>query len=133
MELLESPQKSNEAHPLPVEETQKESYPIDPTALSKLFGKKQIKQAEYLKKFARHGAESLKEIDVAFADNDNNQIAFIAHKLKSSAGMVGATSLASTCEQLEKIATEGDQSRIKPLISQLHSQYDDVKTYIDTL
>ncbi|MCG3168569.1 MAG: hypothetical protein CALGDGBN_00066 [Pseudomonadales bacterium] len=58
--------------------------------------------------FLRHAQTALAEIDAAVATGDIAQAGRVAHRLKSSARMVGASRLADACQALESAGAAGD-------------------------
>lgn len=78
--------------------------------------------AEFFTDFLRHGANTLSEIEQAVAAQDASQVGALAHRLKSSARMVGAIGLADVCVLLESAGSEtrwNDIHRDHPALQKL--------------
>jgi HPt (histidine-containing phosphotransfer) domain-containing protein len=82
--------------------------PINPMTLSKLLGDDTDKHYAILRKFIPQAEGIIAEINTASGVRDAQQTSFLAHKLKSSARMVGADTLADLCQNLEVASKDTD-------------------------
>lgn len=92
---------------------------IDPQVLAAVFGDDTSAQLGILKKFVNQTEEIISEIESACEHHDAGQVAFHAHKLKSSARTVGAHELADLCEILETAGKAGDWDEINLFSAQM--------------
>lgn len=74
---------------------------IDLNALTKVFGNNTERHHQMLKKFIPQMKTIQQQVNGAFEDRNSEQLAFHAHKLKSSARMIGANRLSEICLELE--------------------------------
>jgi len=107
--------------------------PIDPQALTRVFGDDTAKHHNILKKFAPQAEGIVAEINTACAARDAEQVAFHAHKLKSSARTVGANPMADLCLALEMAGRDGDWPTIDTLSPELTPAMERVSTFINGL
>lgn len=83
-----------------------------------------------LDKFMGHTAILIEEIHRACNQRDNNSVVFNSHKLKSSAGSIGAAKLADICAMLESAGRCGDWDTIRQLESHMEQAYHTTKMAI---
>lgn len=76
------------------------------TTLSQTFGDNKPKQLAFLLKFIDQCQSISHDIAQAITEKNSQQIEFCAHKLKSSAQMVGALPLAEICIAMETAAKQ---------------------------
>jgi len=107
--------------------------PIDPEALTRVFGDDTAKHHNILKKFVPQAEGIVAEINLACAARDAEQVAFHAHKLKSSARTVGASHLADLCMALEMAGRDADWSTIDTLGPELTPAMERVSAFINGL
>ncbi len=86
-----------------------------------------------LTKFLPSAAAIVEEVRAACEARDLEQVRLHAHKLKSSARMVGADNLADACLALEMVGQEGDWQDITGLCLQLVEAMKQVDTAIKCL
>ncbi|MDD9952227.1 MAG: response regulator [Zetaproteobacteria bacterium] len=67
------------------------------------------------------------ELDTYIEQQEGDKIRQLAHKFKTSCGILGATHMADICEQLESIATDHDFTRAAQLKKNLVQAYTRVK------
>ncbi len=89
---------------LPLNQVQAKSAPIELATLTKYLGNDQSQHKHFLSMFLKHGNELLLEIKQAAKEDNVSAIVTTAHQLKSTAATIGATTLASYAEELEKLA-----------------------------
>ena len=73
------------------------------------------------------------DFDTAYGQRDAEQVAFQAHKLKSSARTVGADNLAGLCVTLELMSLDADWTGIDRLHPELRPALEQVKNYVSRL
>lgn len=127
----EEPQIKTEALPKKEDkmgkiETSKES-PIDLASLEKYVGKDKDIQQLMIKKFLESAVTIMRDIDAAHTAHSAKDIAFHAHKLKSSAKAVGALQLSNVCLNLEMAGKEEDWQAIDNLTPKVKLLMEDVK------
>lgn len=74
----------------------------------------------------QHTPEMLAELKSAAIDKNADRVEFLAHKLKSSGGNVGAFGFVGLCRKLEDNARAGDLSNASELAQQISDEYDRV-------
>ena len=114
-------------------ETNREDNPIDPQALTRIFGDDAARNLDILQKFIAQTDEIIAEFDAAFGQRDAKQVSFHAHKLKSSARTVGAHNLADLCLALEVAGGDADWTGMDRLSPQLRPAMVRVKDYVNGL
>jgi PAS domain S-box-containing protein len=77
--------------------------------------------------YLKEEAEVRHELRAALQAADAPQVAFFAHKLKGSAGTVGAGALADLCAQVEQQANAGSLEGLDDLMERLESAADAVR------
>jgi len=107
--------------------------PVDPGALTEIFGDDSVAKTGLLQKFSLQAEEIVEALETAYEQRDIEQIAFHTHKLKSSARTVGANNLADICFSLEMAARNVDWGEIDNLFSSLRPNMQSVKDYTDGL
>ena len=93
--------------------------PIDPAALTRLFGDNAGKKQTMLDKIISQAKAINTEIDRAYEARDAQKIYFHAHKLKSSSRLVGAIPLADVCVKLETAGRTSDWEKIEKHYTEL--------------
>ncbi len=86
--------------------------------------------------YLKEEAEVRRELRAALQAGDGSQVAFFAHKLKGSAGTVGAGALADVCAQLEEHANEAsidDLNDADDLIQRLEHAAEAVRTALEAI
>jgi HPt (histidine-containing phosphotransfer) domain-containing protein len=73
--------------------------------------------------FLDSAREGLAEIDVALAAGDVARAGSVAHRIKSSARAVGATSFGAVCEELERQGGNGTAAQARALTARLRGLY----------
>jgi CheY-like chemotaxis protein/HPt (histidine-containing phosphotransfer) domain-containing protein len=110
-----------------------ESCPINPEALTGMFGDDTAMHLDILKKFVPQVEGMVEALDAACKARDVEYVTFLAHKLKSSARTVGADDLADICLDLEMAGKEEDLTRIAVLNPKLTPAMESVRDYINSL
>jgi PAS domain S-box-containing protein len=78
--------------------------------------------------FFKQGNEELKKMDKAVALNEINEVKNSAHKLKSSASMVGADSMRNRLIELEELASSNSENaKIRRVYDEFKDIYDQVE------
>ena len=78
--------------------------------------------------FLETSPEYLLELRNGLSEKDHEAIALAAHTLKSSSANVGAARLSRTCALLQEAATTLAIEQYQPLVTDVHKQYDLVRT-----
>jgi signal transduction histidine kinase/CheY-like chemotaxis protein/HPt (histidine-containing phosphotransfer) domain-containing protein len=110
-----------------------DNSPIDPIALTSVFGDDQDTFCEILSEFVEPATANVSEINTAFNNRSADGVAKAAHKLKSSARSVGANDLADLCQSLEAAGNAEDWNVIDKDVPQLSPTIQKVVEYIDAL
>jgi len=110
-----------------------ESRPIDPAALTAIFGDDSTSILNILQKFVAQSEDIATDFETAFEQHDATQVKFQAHKFKSSARTVGANDLADLCLALEVAGGDANWPDIDKLSQELRTELERVKTYIAAL
>lgn len=107
--------------------------PIDPQALTKVFGDDAARHLDILRKFIDESDDIIDQIDAACEVRDPVQLSFHAHKLKTPARLVGADKLADVCLALEIAGRETDWIKADTTYPELRPAWDRVRDYISQL
>lgn len=84
--------------------------------------------SEILEIFLNSTPAEISELQTLFNKQDFENMYRIAHKLKSSAGLLKATSLLDTLVKIEKASREEDQQQLAGLISSLNHEFNKIET-----
>ena len=95
---------------------------FDETVLISLLDGDALLAAEVLHDFEAALERGADEIDTAFHDSRNEELAIAAHKLKSSSRTVGALQLGELCERLEAGARSGPSHSVQRMILAVMSE-----------
>ena len=106
---------------------------IDPDILRRVVGNDSELLREVLEDFVRHAQSQITSIHAAFADQDAEQMKIPVHRLKGSAGLVGAYQVVDACTQLEAVAGESNWRLIYSLMPRLDGLMQDIETSANTL
>lgn len=107
--------------------------PVDPRALTEIFGDDHAAKKGLLQKFTMQARQIVEVLETAYGQRDAGQIAFQTHKLKSSARTVGANDLADICFSLEIAGRNEDWAEIDSLFVGLRPAAEQVGSYVDDL
>jgi CheY-like chemotaxis protein len=107
--------------------------PVDPRALTEIFGDDLDSQLAILQKFAIQTTKIVEECEAAYGQRDADKVSFQTHKLKSSARTVGADHLADLCFALELAGKKADWGEIDRLFPALIPAMERVRDHIDGL
>ncbi len=94
----------------------------DGAALTRMVGDDPAMHARLLQKFLANAERQIKEIMAAASNCE--QVARIAHALKSSLRTVGAMQLGELCQQIETLGLEGDGAACQALVESLKRVFD---------
>lgn len=103
---------------------------VDPEALTRLLGEDRDTLLDILQKFITQADLIFDDIKSACEQRDTKQLAFQAHKLKSSARAVGANHLSDLCLDLETAGKADDWTGVDELVADLQPTIDCVKDYV---
>jgi PAS domain S-box-containing protein len=107
--------------------------PVDPAALIRLVGNDPALHLRLLGVFIEPARETAVQIEKAFYARDAKLIGELAHKLKSSAGSIGAKELSDTCLVLETAGITEEWKTIDNLVPKLGGMVDTVEEFINNL
>ena len=107
--------------------------PVDPGALSEIFGNDIAAQLAILQKFATHTERIVEDFEMACRQRDAEKVSFHTHKLKSSARTVGADNLADICFALEVAGRNENWGEIDDLFGLMRPAMERVKDHILSL
>ena len=80
--------------------------------------------------FIRDSSHEFDEISNAGKAGDRKKLKELAHRYKSSAGVVGATALIGVCQQLEDIEQDAPESKIVELLERLRAELDKANDFL---
>jgi len=104
---------------------------VDPNALKEVLGiDDQAMLLDFYSDFLRTGEDSVSSLRAAYDNRQSGEVGALAHRLKSSARMVGAHALADCCLVLEKAGKSDDWPVIDENITALPNYFDGVKSWI---
>ena len=103
---------------------------LDPEALNDIFANDHAAQQNILQNFVTQMDEIFAEFEVAFRQRDFEQVRFHSHKLKSSARIVGANTLADLCLKLETAAGNKEWAEIDVVAADLKPAIDHLRDYV---
>jgi hypothetical protein len=107
--------------------------PVDPGALTGIFGDDIAAKLAIWQKFAIQTTQIVSNFEAAYMQRDADKISFHTHKLKSSARVLGANHLADLCFDLELAGRNADWGAIDNLFMAMRPAWERVKDYIDGL
>jgi histidine phosphotransfer protein HptB len=87
-------------------------------------------ESEILTLFMQHTQAQLSTIQDAWAIQDLQTIAQLAHQLKGACGNIGAQVLYQCLSALEQCAYQGDSSYLEPLLASCVMAFQDVVTEV---
>jgi PAS domain S-box-containing protein len=93
--------------------------PLDLAVLAASFGADHDKMRKYAFLFLDSAREGLTEIDAALVSGDLVRAGAVAHRIKSSARVIGAGSFAAMCDELEAQHPRGDLAQGRALAARL--------------
>jgi len=73
--------------------------------------------------FTSQTQTALADLDAAIADGDSGAIERESHRLKGSAGNIGAAAMANLCQELEAVAHDGRLEQAQQLLERLQIEY----------
>lgn len=79
--------------------------------------------ATVINEFCASTPVQLEILCTAAKSQDAEQLKFESHSLKSSSAALGAKQMASVCEKLEELATQGELANATDLVEELKSAY----------
>ncbi len=82
---------------------------------------------KFLSEYAHTAARAAAELHAAAAAKDHGQVAFIAHKLKSSSRSVGALPLGDLCAELENAGKRSDGPAVERCMAQFETLITEVE------
>jgi signal transduction histidine kinase/CheY-like chemotaxis protein/HPt (histidine-containing phosphotransfer) domain-containing protein len=107
--------------------------PIDERALKDMFGDDPEMFKEILNDFIPPSHQIIKDIQNGWKEHSAEAVKQAAHKLKSSAGSIGATELADVCKSLETAGKEEDWEMINKKMPNLDQLMEEIEGFINGL
>ncbi|WP_062267299.1 Hpt domain-containing protein [Endozoicomonas arenosclerae] len=86
-----------------------------------------------LDEFLNTTEEDLSSLDRAVKNQEGSEIASLAHRIKGSSLIVGASRLTALTEELEEAGKRSDTGKFKPLLLDIRECYDGVSEAIKNL
>lgn len=103
---------------------------VDPAALRRVLGEDRATLLSILQEFVSQTELIFDEIQSAHGQHDAKQLAFQAHKLKSSARTVGANHLSDLCIALETAGHSDDWTSVGDVVADMQPTIDCVREYV---
>jgi HPt (histidine-containing phosphotransfer) domain-containing protein len=107
--------------------------PIDERNLKDMFGDDPEMFKEILTDFVQPSKQIIKEIQDGWKEHSAEVVKQAAHKLKSSAGSIGARELADVCQSLESAGKDEDWDMMDEGVPKLDHLMEDVESYVNAL
>jgi HPt (histidine-containing phosphotransfer) domain-containing protein len=104
---------------------------VDPDALSRLLGDDRTMCLGILQKFINQTEDIVLEIETSYDRKDAKQMAFYAHKLKSSARAVGANHLADLCFAVSAAGKSDNWDGVDDHVAGMRPALDDVREFVN--
>jgi EAL domain-containing protein (putative c-di-GMP-specific phosphodiesterase class I)/signal transduction histidine kinase/HPt (histidine-containing phosphotransfer) domain-containing protein len=109
-----------------------EEAPIIPGVLEEMVGDNPVVHQQLIRSFLNTAKSGVYTLLRAFDLRHEDEIAFQAHKLKSSAKAVGAYILSDICQTLENAAKIPDWDGIAPVVAQAKEQLAKIEKHLDS-
>lgn len=122
------PQPSAVAH-VAEEPMKADEEPVDPTMLVQVVGNDPKLHAELIGDFLKATEDILSQLDGHFTKRQFDKYGGLAHRIKSSARVVGATKMGDMCNKLEVAAKSDDVETVKQLHPMLRPEFQLVKQF----
>jgi len=104
---------------------------INISVLQRSIGNNPVKHREVLSSYVDTLAEALRDIQIAFAWRNQDQLADHAHKLKSSSRSMGANKLADLCHVIELASKEDRSDDIDKAVPRLQANAKQVEAFVE--
>jgi len=111
----------------------KSNGPIDEEVLRGMLGDDHALVKTMLHNFIAPLEESLREIEKSIQDRNAAELEMAAHKMKSSALVIGASQMAEIGQVLETAAREENWSDVSNEAVKLNPSFEEIKVYIENL
>ncbi len=105
--------------------------PVDVKVLEELVGDDPVIVHEFLQDFRSSAATITLELRAACAIGNSMSAGAAAHKLKSSARVVGALALGELCAAMEEAGGAGDSAALNVLLPRFETEMAVVEDYLD--
>ncbi len=106
---------------------------VDIHILEELVGNDPATIKELLQNFRISAKKIAKELHAAFQAEQFETLSSVAHKLKSSARSVGATTLGDLCAEIEQAGKKSDGAVLSELLSRFDTEMAAVEAYLESL
>jgi CheY-like chemotaxis protein len=110
--------------------TRASNDPIDPAILHVLTKGQPAAVRRVLAHFHRVNQADAETLQVALQNVDLTTITRAAHRIKGASGLIGATALATVCQQIEDAARAGDLHAATPLRGRLDHELERLNAYV---
>jgi CheY-like chemotaxis protein/anti-sigma regulatory factor (Ser/Thr protein kinase) len=106
--------------------------PIDNAVLAEISSGDEALARDILIRFRRYNAEDTTLLTDAVRNEDFERVTHASHRIKGASKTVGATSLATVCELLERAGRAKDWPAVKSHIDAFHREVARVSEYIES-
>jgi len=106
---------------------------LDMSVLKSMFGDDAELCGAILEEFKHSSIPYMAEFDEAVSNNNIEGVKSLAHKLKSSSRTIGANPLGDFCDELERLAPQGNWGQINEFRALIRASLSDVIDAIDGL
>jgi HPt (histidine-containing phosphotransfer) domain-containing protein len=106
---------------------------LDPAVLKRLVGDDPTILHDVLSNYAHAATQAAVELRAAAAAKEQAQVAFAAHKLKSSSRTVGAMPLGDLCAELELTGKRNDGPAVERCMAQFETLFAEVEKELGAL
>lgn len=117
----------------PAASSDNRAYPVEPTALGEILGDDRKVHFEFLNKYIKITPVHIDDLHFYCRERDLSKVLEITHRLKSSAGSIGAYTLADIFSEIEESANKGDWVLIEKLDADIDPVMNDVIEYVTKL
>lgn len=131
--LRQGPPLAPPIAPLAKRKPSDSSASIDWSVLAALIGNDPQRLRKFAIKFLESAGDGVREMEAAVARGKVQAVRDVAHRIKSAARSVGATSMADMCHDLEQLAHEqasSELARAQPMVDELHDQLQQIAEQI---
>lgn len=116
--------------PPPAAQLNSSAAPVNIKMLESLVGNDPVVIADFLQDFRQSAAHIASQLIAALQAGQTPQACAQAHKLKSSARIVGALELGSLCEQIELAGKQDELATLQRLRHEFEAQHNLVQQYL---
>lgn len=103
---------------------------VDFKGLARFIGNDPIKIRDFVFRFIESTREDMAKIDAALERKDMAEIGAIAHRMATSAKMLGAQEFADLCKVLEYFQNSQNMERVQGFVNQMHSLLNSIEAKV---